>query len=165
MAAITKGQIQRVYALASGIGILERGSHDDDLHALVYRLTGKTSISELTDQDFRLVERELMQLMRLSEHPAPLKTTGRKKDEEAAGMMTRAQQGLAWRLIYRLGELDGSKAAPGDRMCGAIKKILNIDAGLEAPMRWVSFDNGAKLIEQLKRYVRSAERRAKKEVC
>ena len=163
MAPITKGQIQRIYALGSGVGILESGNKDDDLHALVHKLTGKRSVSELTGIEFAAVERELLRLMRYPNRPAPLKKNGRKKEaDDVPGMMTSAQQGKAWRLIYRLIELDnGNKADAGKRMCGAIRKILDIDAGTEAPMRWVNFTDGEKLIEKLKRYVRTAEKKAK----
>lgn len=165
MAAITKEQIKRIYALGSGIGILERGSKDDNLHALVYSITGKSSISELTNTEFTEIEREMLKRMRYSNHPAPLKSSNQGKSPEVPGMMTASQQSLAWRLIYRLCELNNTSAVPGERMRGAIKKILDIDASLEAPMKWINFDDGSKLIEQLKRYVRSAEAREKKKVA
>ena len=80
-------------------------------------------------------------------------------------MMTPEQQSLAWRLIYRLKELDTSpnSASAGERMAGAIRKELGITTveGKDI-FRWVSFDDGAKLIEKLKMYVRSAERRTKR---
>ena len=162
MASITKSEIQRIYALGSGVGILESGNKDDDLHALVYSQTGKRSVSALTSAEFSIVERELMKLMRFPNRPAPLKKKTRKKaDDDVPGMMTKKQKGLAWRFIYRLCELDSRAATPGERMCGAIRKILSVDASIEAPMRWVNFDEGALLIEQLKRYVRSAERKTR----
>ena len=63
-------------------------------------------------------------------------------------MMTHAQQNLAWRMIYRLQELDEtqSSAAVGDRMLGAIQKVLNITVNAKSPFRWISFEQGAKLI-------------------
>jgi hypothetical protein len=128
----------------------------------VFNLTEKNSISELSGAEFSTVERELLRLMRYDSRPAPMKTARRKKGEDVPGMMTEAQQNLAWRMIYRLCELDERKGAtPGERMCGAIRKILGIEAGIEAPFRWVDFDAGARLIEQLKRYVRSAEKKKK----
>lgn len=163
MAAITKDQIKRIYALGSAIGILERGSKDDDLHALVFNIAGKASISELSAKEFSDVERELIQRMRYVNRTAPLQTRKRPKSEDpiTAGAMTEAQKRMAWRMIYRLCELDGSQAAPGERMRGAVRKILGIDGSLRDPMAWVKFEDGGKLIEQLKRYVRSAERKKK----
>ena len=86
-------------------------------------------------------------------------------------MITAEQQSLAWRLMYRLQELDekpklhedGSPVTVGERMAGAIEKILGISAMAGKDVfKWVSFENGSKLIEYLKRYVRSAERKRSK---
>lgn len=168
MAQITKEQIKRVYALASGLGILESNNKNDMLHQLVFSVTGKESVSKLTDTEFKKLQGELIERMKLSNLEAPLKT---KKDkpkakapEDVPDMMTQAQQNLAWRMIYRLQELDEteSSATVGDRMMGAIQKILNITVNAKSPFKWVSFEQGAKLIETLKRYVRNAERKAKK---
>ena len=164
MAAITKEQIKRVYALGAGAGLLERGSKEDNLHSLVYGQTGKASIRALTVAEFQTVERELLRLMQLGNRMVPLKQEGRRRQdapEAVPGMMTQEQQGRAWRLVYRLCELEPRQATAGERMCGAIRKILEIQSGVEDPFRWVDFDAGSKLIEQLKRYVRSAERRKK----
>lgn len=164
MAAITKEQIKRVYALGSAIGIIERGNKNDDLHALVFGMTEKESISQLSDVQFKQVERELLHRLQLGNQTAPLKRKPKNKDESQPGMMSPAQQGLAWRMIYRLMELDerNSTATPGERMVGAIKKILGIEATGTKPFDWITFDDGKKLIEQLKRYVYSAELKAVK---
>ncbi len=159
MAAITKEQIKRVYALGSAIGILERGRKDDDLHAFVYAITGKASISELTDKEFTAIEHELMGRMRFKNQTAPLKSARKKSGEDVPGLMTDAQKRMAWRQIYRLCGLYDSPATPGERMRGAIKKILGMDVSLQAPMAWIKFEDGSRLIEQLKRYVRSAEKK------
>lgn len=173
MENITKEQIKHIYALGSAVGILDRGNKDDDLHALVSARTGKDSISALSVTEAKNIERDLMDRMRLGNRtepldrrPKPAKKAGAEK-APTPGMMTNEQQRLAWRMIYRLTELDtrpaGTAATPGERMCGAIRKELGIDVSIKDPMRWVSFDAGQKLIEQLKRYVRSAERSAEKQ--
>ncbi len=166
MAAITKEQIKRVYSLGAGADILDRGNKEDDLHALVYNHTGKISVRELTSEEFQIVERELLRLMRMGNRRVPLKRDRvphrEKASEASAGMMTEKQKAYAWRLIYRLCELDDRAGTPpGERMCGAIRRILEIDVGTKDPMKWITFEAGGKLIEQLKRYVRSAESRAK----
>lgn len=162
MAAITKEQIKRIYALGGALGLVQSGSRDDDLHALVLRTTAKESVSALTDKEFKMVERELLSLMKYKNRQEPLKS--KKPAASAPGMMNAAQQGLAWRLIYRLQELDtrSSSATAGERMVGAIRKILEVDARTEKPFEWVTQEQGARLIEQLKRYVRSAEYRITK---
>ena len=164
MATINKSQIQRVYALGASIGILESGNKEDDLHALVFSLTKKASISGLSEAEFKTVERELQERMRYGNRTAPLKTrTNTRKTEtdtdEVPGMMNKAQQKKAWKLIYELCELDKRQKTPGERMCGAIRTILEIDARVEEPFRWINFQDGGKLIEHLKRYVKSAEKK------
>lgn len=159
---ITKEQIRRINALGAGCGLLERGNKDDPLHGIVFSVSGKSSIKELTEKEFFAVQHELIERMKLSNHDAPLKCKARK--EPAPGMMTLSQQDLAFRFIYRLKELDvvPSSATVGERMVGAIGKILGITAGTDEPFLWINFDSGEKLIEVLKKYVRSAERKAER---
>ena len=164
MGAITKEQIRRIYALGAAAGSLEPGNKNDALHAMIAVITGKDAVSRLTDKEFEAVQKELLSKIKYSNREQPLKS--RKKDtrrDTAPGMMNADQQGKAWRLIYRLRELDtGSTATAGQRMVGAIRKALGVDARIENPFQWITQDQGAALIEQLKRYVRSAEARDKK---
>lgn len=171
MAQITKEQIKRVYALASGLGLVESNNKNDMLHELLFSTTGKTSVSDLTDAEFKQMQSELINRMKLSNITAPLKRKkDRPKDPDVADMMTQAQQSLAWRLIYRLQELDrdpivkdnGITISVSDRMKGAIEKVLDITPNMKSPFKWVTFVQGEKFIEQLKRYVRSAERKENK---
>ena len=136
---------------------------NDDRRALIYCVTGKESTKELTDAEAKAVIGELSE--RISRSLPLEKRKPKVYSPSVAGMMTPEQQSLAWRLIYRLIELDGNPkgATVAERMVGAIKKELGITAapGKEI-FKWVSFNDGSKLIEQLKRYVRSAERKSKK---
>lgn len=144
---------KRLYAIAAKMGLVERGG-EDAFHQLVYTLTGKEHVSELTDTEGKAVEAELLRIKR--------NTPGKPKQYDTVpGMMTESQQRYAWRLIYRLKELDGKKTPVNKRMAGAVKKILDITANPKEPLRWVDRENGSKLIEALKRYVRSAERKAR----
>lgn len=160
----TKEQIRRIYGMAAALGIKGSGK-DDLLHEMVYGLTGKTSIKELTDKDVQSVMGELVHRMRFADVPRAKKEAG---DEEIGsyGMATKEQQRLCWRYCYRLKELD-TKPNPtdvGDRMVGAIRKVCSTNIiSKEDPFRCVTQDDAAKLIEQLKRYVNTAERRAKRQ--
>lgn len=64
----TKEQIRRIYGMAAALGIKGSGK-DDLLHEMVYGLTGKTSIKELTDNDVQSVMGELVHRMRFAEAP------------------------------------------------------------------------------------------------
>ena len=146
--SIDNRQIGRIYAMGNAAGIVERGSKEDDLHALVHQMTGKTSIRSLTAAEGRAVEAELRSRTGALSGSVP-------------GMMTAAQKRLAWAIVYHLIQLDGKpdSAPAAERMSGAVKKVLGIDAPTRDPLRWVDFAGGEKLIEQLKRYERSAKRR------
>jgi hypothetical protein len=151
----------RLYALASGLGMVERNNKEDAFHQLVYGITGKSHISELTPSEGKAVQRELQNRMRLRNRDIPLKKREKYK-KEVPGMMTVSQKKKAWSLVYRLDEIEPKEIPVVERLLGAIEKILGITASKNEPFRWINFDDGSKLIEQLKRYVRSAERRAAK---
>ena len=155
MAATTK----KLYAMAAALGLLERGSKEDAFHQLVYGLTGKEHVSELSAAEANAVQRELQSRLRSS---APNVTKKRSRKKDVPGMMTTAQQGKAWALIHYLDEIEPKEVPEVERLIGAIEKVLGITASKTDPFRWINFDDGTKLIEQLKRYVRSAERKAAK---
>lgn len=157
MATITR----RLYALAAGLGMVERSNKEDAFHQLVFGLTGKEHVSELTVSEANTVQRELQERMKLRNRIIPLKKKGNIK-KNVPGMMTISQQKKAWSLVYRLDELEPKGIPVVERLLGAIQKILGITASKSDPFRWINFDDGTRLIEQLKRYVRSAERKAVK---
>ena len=156
---MTVQQRKTIFGLSKGLNM-----DNDELHLLVNGLTGKGSLTELSDVQAETVIRELR-------GRSGQQRFYRKRPQSVPGMMTAEQQSLAWRLMYRLQELDekpkmhedGTSVTVGERMAGAIEKILGITtmAGKDI-FKWVSFEEGSKLIEYLKRYVRSAERKAAK---
>ncbi len=163
---MTTAQRKAIFGMCGQLGM-----NDDDRHALVLSVTGKESTKELTDRETEDVIRELK--ARLGGETVPPEKRNPKAYKPAvAGMMTTEQQSLAWRFMYRLCELDekpmlhedGTPVTPGERMAGAIRAIL--DNNMAKPGKEifdrVHFDEGAKLIEGLKRYVRSAERKMKR---
>lgn len=158
MATTTK----RLYALANGLGLVENGSKEDPFHQLVYGLTGKEHVSDLTPSEARTVQAELMKRMQLKNHDKPLKK--KQEEESEPDMMTVPMKNYAKFLAHRLEELDEKNpSVPANfRLAGAVRKVLGVTAPDNEPLKWVHFQDGMKLIEQLKRYVRSAERRVAK---
>lgn len=146
----------RIFGMAKQLNM-----SNEELHLLCEAVTGCDSIKALDKDQTAALIAELHKRSGGAERSSPRKKP-RTERRTVPGMMSVSQQGLAWRFIYRLEELDSSpsKATPGERMCGAIKKILGITADVRDPFKWIDFDEGVKLIETLKRYVRSAERRA-----
>ena len=45
---MAKGQTQTLYSLAAVLGLVESGNKEDPFHMIVYRISGKTSVRELT---------------------------------------------------------------------------------------------------------------------
>lgn len=163
---MTTAQRKSIFGMCKSLGISE-----DDRRALICSVTGKESTKELTDRETEAVIQELRARSKGKIVP-PEKRNPKAYKPAEAGMMTTDQQSLAWRLMYRLQELDekpmlhenGKPYTVGERMAGAIRAIL--DNNMAQPgkdiFKRVNFDDGTKLIEGLKRYVRSAERKAKR---
>lgn len=161
----TREQIRKIYAIGSALGIkgTDRG---DLLHELVYSVTGKDSIKELSEDEARAVLKELYSRQPAGSKPAPKRRKKQEPREQLGndGMATREQQALCWRYCYRLRELDPrpNSAEAADRLLGAIDKVLGVTASKKEPFRWVDQEQASKLIEQLKRYVNTAERQARR---
>ncbi len=156
----TKEQIRKIYALGGELGIKGKG-HDDLLHELIYGITGKESVRELNDSEVRAVLSEMYKCK-----PAAAKRKKADKEPGDNGMATKEQQALCWRYCYRLKELDPNPESADvfERLAGAIRKVCGTNMVPKTdPFRWVDQDNCSKLIEQLKRYVNTAERRAKRQ--
>ena len=158
MAAVN--QIKAIYAMGSSLGI-NKNSREDELHQLVYGITGKESIKELTSSEAYSIQHELMRRMKGSHNFK--KSKSRKKPVDVPpGKMTEAQQKKAWSLIYKLQEVNPSRAVASERMKGAVRKILEVEINTDnkAPFGMISVKNGRKLIDTLKKYVESAEKKA-----
>ena len=162
---MTTAQRKSIFGMCKSLGM-----SDDDRRALVYSVTGKESTRELTGSQTEAVIGELRKRCGNVSAP-PEKRNPKAYKPTVAGMMTTEQQSLAWRYIYRLRELDekpvlhedGKPFSVGERMAGAIYKITGVTAKEGKDIfQWVDFENGEKLIEGLKRYVRSAESKAAK---
>ncbi len=152
-------QIRAIYAMASSLGI-NSNNRDDELHQLVYGITGKESIKLLSSSEAKEVQFELMARMKGAENIK--KTRSKVPIDVPPGKMSEAQQKKAWSLIYKLQEVDPSQATPAERMRGAVRKILGMELNTDnkAPFRMISANDGRRLIDTLKKYVESAEKRA-----
>lgn len=145
---ITKEQIQKLYGLAARVGILESGNKEDDFHQLVFAITKKTSVSKLTDKEYEKVRNRLFQDLN-------------EKETETTGKITSGQIKKAWSLLYQIMDYSPREQTAGERMCGAIKKILGVDAIIKNPFAWLSQEQGNQLIEMLKRYLETEKKKAK----
>ena len=147
--------VRNLYAVASHAGLVEHGNKEDPFHQIVYSVTGKISVKDLSEREMKQVESEIK--IRIGEKVSGKKV---KNQEKIAGMMSPAQQSLAWRLMYQIQRYDVkmSDKTVGARLAGIVRKTLKISASDTDPLKWVTAENGNKLIETLKRYVKSAEK-------
>lgn len=160
MSKMTNEQRQTIYGMATQLGLYEKGNPNDDLHALVSGLTGKDSISQLTNPDAARVISELIRLKDGQNLP-------RKPKEKVVpnvsrpGMILPDQVKKVWYFMYRLAELDRepSKVSLGYRLCKIIEKHLNVSAFEKDPFRFVTFEQGSILIEVIKKMVQYEKRK------
>lgn len=149
-----KEQTRKLYAAASVLGIVERGSLDDNFHILVHRITGKYHVSHLTQAEAAQVMTELHRMQVSQGLYKP------KQRENIPDMMTGKQQAKAWAMAYQLAELDGNtKADVKQRLAGIVRKTLGITAPLNNPLKWVRKTDGIRLIEALKKIIANAEKK------
>ena len=145
MNKITKEQIKRLYALGSQLQLVDSGDKNDRFHMFIYAETQRESVRDLTESEFKSLEKHF--LLQLN----PL--------EYVPGKMTKKQQSKAWKLMYEIIELNPRDQTVGQRMCGAIKRNFYVDVDVRNPFKWLTFEQGNILIEQLKRYKKSVERK------
>ena len=150
MAAATKKQIQAIYVIGAKCGLVERGNKQDNLHTLIYQLTEKESVSELTEEQAAAVIRRLK-----SEEASVIAA-----DEQVKAFISEAQIMKIFGLMYELADLLPSEAKVKDRLCGIIQKELRIKVNPRSDIfKGFSERQGAKLIDAIKRYVRQAKRK------
>ena len=83
----TKEQIKRIYGLGAGLGIVGKDK-DDMLHELIFSITGKDSVKQLDDSEFKAVQAELINRMKLADPNHLLhntKSRNKKKEAEEIG--------------------------------------------------------------------------------
>lgn len=160
MKKIEQNQIKKIYAIANALGIAESGAREDELHILVYGMTGKESIREMSYAEAGEVITRLQGLQGKAASPKTSKKKAKEKTEKPGGV-TKGQQKKIWFLMYRLKEQDetANDVPLGKRLCKIIKKELGMDAEAKEPFIWMDFAQGTRLIEILKKYVESAEKK------
>lgn len=150
MAAATKKQILAIYVIGAKCGLVERGNKQDNLHTLIYQLTEKESVSELTEEQAAAVIRRLK-----SEEAAVIAA-----DEQVKAFISEAQIKKIFGLMYELAALSPSEVKVKDRLCGIIQKELGLKVNPRTDIfNGFSERQGAKLIDAIKRYVRQAKRK------
>lgn len=164
---VTKQEIRKtLYAMGRSLGI-----SSDELHALVYGVTHKEHISELSDREFFSVRAEMMNRMKgLPPEPEEYKHEPKQKYIGGMGDLSEAQAKYIWKLMYKLESLDTEPCefTVRERLAAVIRKELGVTVveGVNGNkidiFGNVDADGASKLIEQIKRYIASAERKVKR---
>lgn len=136
MTAAKKGRkqpsIRTLWAIAKSA---ELGLTDDDLHALVFRETGKESIRELTQGQLGDVARVLQNMK-----DAVSRKQGTKRTDTGGNRQTVAQRQKIYALCGELGWNDDPR-----RIQGFVKRMTQVDR-----LEWLTPAQCEKVIEGLK---------------
>ncbi len=81
-----RSRLKRIYGLGAGLGIVGKDK-DDMLHELIFSITGKDSVKQLDDSEFKAVQAELINRMKLADpnhllHNTKSRNKKRKEAEE-----------------------------------------------------------------------------------
>lgn len=146
----TGKQIQRIYALGAKCGLLDREcGNDDDLHLWIKQWSRKDHISELTEKQADFI---IARLIDYKENVCPEKPT---EIEHITG----EQQSLCFRLAYKLAQLSPSEVEVRERLRGLICKVTGRNVRADGDIFYkVTRDEGSRIIEMLKRIIRSEGR-------
>lgn len=117
---------------------------DEDLHAVVYRETGKESIKALTQGQINEVARVLQNMK-----DGVSRSTRTKRTDEGGDVRTVQQR----RKIYALTEQLGWNNNP-QRIQGFVKRITGVDR-----LEWLNVAQCEKVIEGLKAILKRQERK------
>ncbi len=132
-----------IYATANKLGLCDRLSpKEDELHSIVFRLTSKGSVTKLTEFEAKKVLREL--------------------DKLRTDKISLAQHKKAWALFYHLKELSPGSASDGERMAGIVLKVCGKRVKPAKPLKYLDCSEAEKVIETIKRYIRSCENKNKR---
>lgn len=147
MKPIDARKVQTIYAKGRSLGMCASGSPgDDELHTLIYGLTGKEHVRNLTDREFRTLMDEM--------------------DKRSAALpsasITESQERYIWRLMYTLIEIDGPHPPANEirkRLSGALSKATGKTINERDMFAGLTKNDAKKAIEQLKRYISTARRK------
>lgn len=150
----TGKQIQRIYALGAKCGLLDRElGADDNLHLWIKQWSLKDHISELTEKQADFIIARLIDYRNNVCPPKPAEIEP----------ITGAQQSLCFRLMYKLAQVSPSEIDVRERLRGLICKVTGKDIKADGDIFYkVTRDEGAEIIETLKRIIRSEERKKKR---
>lgn len=132
-------------------GLLDRErGNDDDLHLWIKQWSQKDHISELTEKQADFIIARLIDYRNNVCPPKPVEIEP----------ITGAQQSFCFRLAYKLAQVSPSEVDVRERLRGLICKVTGRNIKTDGDIFYkVTRDEGAQIIEMLKRIIRSEERK------
>ena len=151
-------KVRQIFALANKLEMSD-GTHSDDLHYLIYRVTGKSSVRDLPEGEAVSVIKELQQYVDLAE----LEKSAPPPPSDA--LITEGQISLIFRKMHKLVSYDTelSDVPFRERLSGVLSKVTGLQINSSGDMfKGLTEAQGAAVIEELKRYIRTAASRKRR---
>ena len=146
MKAVEAWQKRKIYAIAGSLKFVDKNDKENDiLHMIVYNLTMKTSVKDLTFAQANLVIDYLVQ----------------QQNKSIPEVMSEGQKKKVFSLMYQLKELDAEPnfTPIGERLAGIIERQFKVRSTPKYLFANLSKEDGNRLIEILKNYISTAERK------
>lgn len=144
--AIQGWQKKKIYAIANALGYVDRTDKENDvLHSIIYANTGKLSTKDLTYSEANII----------------IEYLDRQQNKTIAEVMSQGQKKKCWQLMYELKALDVEPDVTpvGQRLAGIIERQFKVKSTPQRVFNHLTRDEGNQLIEILKNYIKTAERR------
>ena len=151
---IEKWQMKTIYAIGNEQGIVDKYEPCDQLHEILYFVTGKEHVSDLNYNEANKMIDELKK-----DSDTKLKF---EKVPGTSGMISKAMESKIWAMMYEIKKYDSSEfrnVSLEKRLEGFLKKYAGVDK-----LKFLTNKNANKVIEGLKSIVESEKRKAGKEV-
>ena len=146
MKAVEAWQKRKIYAIAGSLKFVDKNDKENGiLHMIVYNLTMKTSVKDLTFAQANLVIDYLVQ----------------QQNKSIPEVMSEGQKKKVFSLMYQLKELDAEPnfTPIGERLAGIIERQFKVRSTPKYLFTNLSKEDGNRLIEILKNYISTAERK------
>ena len=146
MKAVEAWQKRKIYAIAGSLKFVDKNDKENDiLHMIVYNLTMKTSVKDLTFAQANLVIDYLVQ----------------QQNKSIPEVMSEGQKKKVFSLMYQFKELDAEPnfTPIGERLAGIIERQFKVRSTPKYLFTNLSKEDGNRLIEILKNYISTAERK------
>ena len=151
MKRISKEEIKKLYGIAASAGLVDSSNHNEDgFHQIVYQVSGKSSVRELTQEEYRKVKSRLKEYISLT-------------DENTDGMITIRQKRKIYAQMIELSELSPSEKSRDERLCGIVRKTLKISSFPSEPLKWVKKKEATKLIQIIGFYIETERNKRERE--